>query len=594
MRRSFTVLILICSVLTRFLPAQDLPKGFAPGERDLMPAYLESVMANRSGITTPPGGSLRTMAEWEEIQALVITWTSYPAVLRKIVEHAQLETTVIIHCSDSNAVKSNLSNAGIPLLNVKFLQVPFNSIWIRDYGANTVYRNKVDTVLLVDWIYNRPRPNDDNIPTHYANLLNVPLYQTTQAPNQLVHCGGNFMSDGAGTFFSSMLFMDENGIGNPHYSPGRTRQEAEGVISDFMGMQQYVMMTNLPYDDIHHIDMHMKLLDEETLLVGEYPEGISDGPQIEANLQYVLNNYTTQFGTPFNVIRVPMPPSTSGLWPNGGAFYRTYANAVFVNKTFIVPVYREEYDTTALRILRENLPGYNVVGIDCDDASNNSNLNQNLISQGGAIHCITHSVGVNDPLLIVHEKLKDTYQGGPYACSAEIRHRSGILSAQVYYTTDTSAAWQSVPMSLSDAANSIYTAQIPSQPVGSKVFYYIHAEAVNGKQQVRPITAPQGFFNFRVLGNLGVDENQELIFNKPLFPNPSRGITCIPFYTERPLTGSLEVVDMHGRKVETIFEGTFQAGESKFFLMTHDYATGIYSVVCRTQEGVATQKLMVR
>jgi len=594
MMHAVTRFTLILSLLPAFLMAQDLPKGFAPGEQELMPAYLESAMANRSGITTPPGGSLRTMAEWEEIQALVITWTSYPAVLRKIVEYAQTETTVIIHCSDSNAVKTNLTNAGIPLLNVKFLQVPFNSIWIRDYGANTVYRNKVDSVLLVDWIYNRPRPNDDNLPSHYANLLSIPLYQTTQAPNQLVHCGGNFMSDGAGTFFSSMLFMDENGVGNSHYSPGRTRAEAEGLISDFMGMQHYALMTNLPYDDIHHIDMHMKLLDEETLLVGEYPPGISDGPQIEANLQYVLSNYTTQFGTPFNVVRIPMPPSSSGLWPSGGAFYRTYANAVFVNKTYIVPVYREEYDTTALRILRENLPGYNVVGIDCDDANSNANLNQNLISQGGAIHCITHSVGVNDPLLIVHEKLKDTYQGGPYTCAAEIRHRSGISSAMVYYTTDTTAGWQSVAMSLSDAANATWTTQIPSQIVGSTVYYYIQAEAVNGKQQVRPITAPQGFYKFKVLGNLSVTDNQEKLFQRPLYPNPSRGITCIPFYTERPLSGSLEVVDMHGRKVETIFEGTFQAGETSFFVMTHTYPTGIYSVVCATQEGVVTQKLMVK
>ena len=40
--------------------------------------------------------------------------------------------------------------------------------------------------------------------------------------------------------------------------------------------------------------MHMKLLDEETLLIGEYPEGTSDGPQIEANIQYVLSNFNTK------------------------------------------------------------------------------------------------------------------------------------------------------------------------------------------------------------------------------------------------------------------------------------------------------------
>ena len=38
-----------------------------------------------------------------------------------------------------------------------------------------------------------------------------------------------------------------------------------------MGINRYITMPTLPYDGIHHIDMHMKLLDEETLLVGEYP-----------------------------------------------------------------------------------------------------------------------------------------------------------------------------------------------------------------------------------------------------------------------------------------------------------------------------------
>ena len=36
--------------------------------------------------------------------------------------------------------------------------------------------------------------------------------------------------------------------------------------------------------EIHHVDMHMKLLDEETILVGEYPEGVSDYYLIESNI----------------------------------------------------------------------------------------------------------------------------------------------------------------------------------------------------------------------------------------------------------------------------------------------------------------------
>ena len=101
-------------------------------------------------------------------------------------------------------------------------------------------------------------------------------------------------------------------------------------------------MTVLPYDDIIDIDMHMKLLDEETLLIGEYPQGLSDGPQIEANIQYVLNNFNTKFGTPFKVIRIPQPSATNGNFPPQ-AYYRTYTNLTFVNNTILVPTYRQEY-----------------------------------------------------------------------------------------------------------------------------------------------------------------------------------------------------------------------------------------------------------
>ncbi|MCX7769383.1 MAG: agmatine deiminase family protein, partial [Flavobacteriales bacterium] len=177
-----------------------LPNGFAPGEEALLPSYLFQVQNRpRNAITTPPGGSLRNMAEWEEIQALLITWTAYPSILAEIVRTARQHTTVLIHCSDSNQVKNYLNNQGIPLSNVKFLEVPYNSIWIRDYGPNSVYRNDVDSLLLVDWIYNRPRPADDAMPEEDAAYFGLPLYETTAPPTDLVYTGGNWMSDGRGT-----------------------------------------------------------------------------------------------------------------------------------------------------------------------------------------------------------------------------------------------------------------------------------------------------------------------------------------------------------------------------------------------------------
>jgi len=599
MRKAILALLLITGANFTFSQTETiLPKGFAPGEQELIPAYMQSRTTNSRDIFTPPGGSIRTMAGWEELEALVITWTGFPAILREIVREAQTQCKVIIHCTDSNNVKTNFNTHSIPLTsNVKFIEVDYNSIWIRDYGANTVYRNDVDSIFLVDWIYNRPRPDDDDIPVAYANLLNIPLYRTLSAPYQMVNTGGNFMSDGMGTYFASHLVIDENGNGadNTYYTPGKDTNEIKDMLLDWMGLDRYYLMETLPYDGIHHIDMHMKLLDETTLLVGKFPTGVSDGPQMEANLQYLLNGFQTAFGTPYKIVRIPMVPTTGGLWPPTGA-YRTYSNFTFANKSIIMPVYRTEYDTTAIRIIKEACPGYTIKIIDADNSNGNGDLNQNIISQSGVIHCITHFVGVNDPLLIQHGELQDTYDDtNPYTVNAFIKHSSGINNATLYWTTDTATTWNNVPMTLTNVPTHQWSGNIPPQPMNTRIFYYIHATATNGKQQVRPIVAPDGWYDFRVLfSTAGVEENLSNAFGTGLYPNPSHGITCIPFHTDRKITGNMYVTDMTGKLVQEIYKGDFKQGDSNFFINTESWTPAVYIVVANTNEGMVSQKLIVR
>ena len=160
-----------------------------------------------------------------------------------------------------------------------------------------------------------------------------------------------------GWAFASNLIGDENSGGATWWGtqfPDQSAEEIEGILADFMGLHTYVRMENLPFDGIHHIDMHMKLLDEETILMAEYPAGVADGPQIEANLEYVLSNHTSKWGTPFDVVRIPSPPEPGwgGGFPDEGGNYMTYTNSVFVNNTILLPTYYEEYRHHCHRHLR--------------------------------------------------------------------------------------------------------------------------------------------------------------------------------------------------------------------------------------------------
>lgn len=563
-----------------------LPRGFAPGEEEMMRDYMDSRHSRSQTCNTsiPDAASVRSMAEWEELQAVVITWAGFSSILTEIVRHAREECEVIIVCSNSALVKNILGGAGVDWSsNVTFIEDNFDSIWVRDYGPNTIYLDDVETLAFVDWIYNRPRPLDDVIPEVIANYLEIDNYCTIDQPNDLVHTGGNFMSDGLGVAFSSRLVLEENDQTNQWGTSNHTESEVEQIMQDFMGITAYPKMEVLPYDAIHHIDMHMKILDEERLIVGEYPAGVADGPQIEANIQFVLSNYTNSYGEPFEVIRIPMPPE-NGQYPDTDMIdYRTYANAIFLNNTILVPTYEEQYDTTGLRIWEEAMPGYNIVGIDCNA----------IIGLSGALHCITKEVGVSEPLWITHKKVKEACGGTDTEIMAQIKHKSGISDAFVHYTID-QVNWNIEAMT--DMGDGNFSADLEEFDDGTTVHYYLEATANNGKTITRPMPGAEGAWTFDVV--FCAVSNEDILQGKTsleeIFPNPASAITCIPVTSVSGMKGLLEVRDVLGRLVETVFDGNIPAGESKYFIDAANYSSGTYFVSLKTENQIHTQKLIVR
>ena len=383
------------------------------------------------------------------------------------------------------------------------------------------------------------------------------------------------MVDGFGTAFSSELILDEN--------PNLTESQIDTTMKYFMGINRYIKMETLPYDDIHHIDMHMKLLDEETILMAEYPQGIADGPQIEANLNYVLSNFNSVFGTPYKVIRIASPPDAGGDYPNTGGDYRTYTNSVFVNKTVIVPTYSPQYDTTALRIYQEALPGYSIKGINCNS----------IIPSLGAIHCITKEVSAADPLLISHQALHDTYDASnPFQVDALVQHRSGIAVSNLYYRTDTIMPYQQVAMTTADGIH--WTGFIPAQAVGTTVYYYVEGISVSGKTQVRPMSAPAGYWKFNVRSTVGIDVQQDIAAIGIPYPNPARNFAAVSVHVNRPVLMSMTLHDFTGRKVREVYSGTMQPGERLISIDVRGLSPGVYFLEMSSGDNKVTRRISIR
>jgi len=384
------------------------------------------------------------------------------------------------------------------------------------------------------------------------------------------------MVDGHGTAFSSKLILNDN--------PTKTEAQIDEIMNKFLGISRYIKMNNLPYDQIHHIDMHMKLLDEETLLVGQYPPGVADGPQIEANLQYVLNNFETCFGRPYKVVRIPMPPDQNGNYPPTGQ-YRTYTNSFIANKTVIVPTYELQFDTTALRIYREAMPGYNIVGI-------NSN---SIIGLLGAIHCIMKEVGVFNTVWISHAKMDSVvFDEDSITVSAVIKTKSGVAEASIYWTTDTTLGFNSASMEFVSGDSAV--GYIPVQIDSTVIYYYISATSNSGRTVTKPIVAPAGFYRFIIensITDIADNSQPEEFYLYQNYPNPFNPNTKIEFRISDFGFVTLKVYDVLGNEVATLQNEEKPAGTYEIEFNATGLPSGVYFYTLRASSFVETRKMVL-
>ncbi len=581
----FLLAIMLFSASSSF--AQFLPHYMTEAEKQLLKTYQFPTSNSRDN--NPPPTPVRTMAEWEECQGIMIKWMSFTPILTEIVRYAVQEGLVYIFTTDSNSVKTALTNAGISTVNVRYPRGSTNgsqnSIWARDYGPWAVYSGISDSLKLVDWIYNRPRPGDDTNSVTLSQFMNIPLYRTLVSPNDLVNTGGNFMVDGNGTAFASKLILSENASGNSYGVSAKTETQINNIVNSYMGITRYIKMETLPYDNIHHIDMHIKLLDEETLLVSQYPAGVADGPQIEANLQYVLNNFLTCYGKPYKVVRIPAPPAANGSYPNAGGDYRTYTNSLIFNKTVLVPIYASTYDTTALRIYRENMPGYKVYGINCNS----------IIPSLGAIHCITKEIGVNEPIFISHSAIRNTTNQGAQPLKAYIKTKSGVSSASVYWRTDTTASYQQIAMAT--AAADTFTATIPGQVYGKTVYYYISATSNSGRNVSKPLTSSVGgYIKYKIEQPTSVMGNSSVAFSYDLkqnYPNPFNPATKITYSIPNSEFVTLKIYDVNGKEVSTLVNLFQTSGSYDYTFNASNLSSGIYFYKLSAGNYVQTKSMLL-
>jgi agmatine/peptidylarginine deiminase len=482
MRRNAIVLIIIgfFFTLSAFSQAEDnsdssriaIEKIQKYKEIESLPIELTPEEMNRLDeigiahkLTAPPQGPARNPAEWEPMTGVIIRWPlGIPiSLIAEISEDLEVHT-IVANSYEQSQAEDAYESGGVNMDNVYFIIASTNSIWTRDYGPWFIFDGQGNQGI-VDHIYNRPRPYDDVIPQVIGDLWGIPVYGM-----DLVHTGGNHMSDGLGTSISTRLIYAEN--------PDKTQAQVDSIMKAYLG-NDYLVLGYVEYGGIHHIDCWAKFLDPTTILVKEVSSGHPSYDSLNNRAQF-LSTQISSWGRPYTVVRIYCPSGTA------------YTNSIILNNKVFVPLFDVPEDTTAMRIYQEAMPGYEVLGF------------YGSWYENDAIHCRLMGVTDRHMLFINHIPLFDTdITDEDYLISVEINDHSGAglipESLLVYYRTK-SPSFDTLHLQSTSNPDSFF-AYIPAQDTGAVVSYFIKAADSSGRVVTHPPIGAPGAHTFTIISD---------------------------------------------------------------------------------------------
>lgn len=478
----------------------------------------------------------RHPAEWEEIGAVIMEgdyFRSFPTLyeegLQPYLKVAQAcidegvdfylidpDTSYLFpkkHNWDTCFVNRGIVSPRIHIINVNNADNYERLTWARDHNPFSIYKNGVDTLFLSNSLLRNPYT------TMFAKAMNLPqgkLIPNFRFGNNYYYWdGGNFLTDGHGTFNIANVFED-TGLVNPATTP----------FSDYFGIKKTLNVRGIGV----HVDYWLKLINEETFVVSYVPQsnyGFSMDPdtelqkKIDEGIQSIVTNLSSVFGRSFQFIRIQNAPTFNDAGINTAYLTEvaSYTNSLILNKSVLVPQYlTEPTDSLALKAYREAMPGYKVIGVNT----------RSYAAGGGALHCLTREIYSRYPLYMKHAWYRGTIDNrSDYPVMVEAKSVKGIRDVKLYWKPG-AGSFREITM-LPGAGNT-YTTHIPGQPDGTKIEYYISATDMDSKTISKPYVAPGGYYQFVVKnGTSGLGGTETDAAEIRLYPGADRD--CIRIKT---------------------------------------------------------------
>jgi agmatine deiminase len=462
--KMMSMFLFLLLLLTFQLSSRKLTHQMTEEEKALMPAYLESLRGRlQSG---PPLTPIRNIAEFEQMEGVLIAYPlGIPVSLVAEMSEDVMVTTIVANSSSENQARNQYISGGVNMANCNFLYAPHDSYWTRDYGPWFVMDGN-QSISIIDFTYNRPRPNDNNIPVEMADFLGLNWHYM-----DLVHTGGNYMTDAWGISVSTNLVWEEN--------TNYTHSQIDQVMDDYLGVHTYHVTSDPLGEYIKHVDCWGKYLDVDKILITRVPQSNSQYDEFEATAQYFANQ-TTGYGNNYQVYRV---------YASNG---EPYTNSLILNKRVFVPIKGTSNDSAAITTYETAMPGYEVIGVSGSWETTD------------ALHCRVMGIADCGMLYIKHspllgEKPEQDY----YEITAEIVPYSAMPvianSVKIYYQVDGGSYYV---VNMDNISGDTYSGSIPGQTAGSEIAYYIHAEDNSGRTSEHPYIGAPDPHVFTVSGPL--------------------------------------------------------------------------------------------
>lgn len=475
--------------------------------------------------TDPPVGPIHNIAEFEPMQAVLVRYPlGLPVSL--IAEFSQ-ETTVLtlVSSSSQSSCEASYQSAGVNMDNCEFLNIPTDSYWTRDYGPWFVIDGN-DEFGIVNFPYNRPRPNDNDVPIEVADYLGINLFGMN-----LVHTGGNYMTDGLGISASTDLVETEN--------PSLSEAEINQLVNDYLGIETYHLLDDPLGEYIEHIDCWGKFLAPDKVLIGQVPESDPRYDDYEALATYFAES-TSSYGNSYEVHRVFTP----GDYPN-----TPYTNSLILNDRVFVPLTGSQWDDEAIASYEEAMPGYEIVGVNYSSWENTD-----------ALHCRAKGIADLEMLYVQHMPiLGEQPVQEEYPIEAYIKAYSGqplyTDSLFVSYSVNGSD-YTTIPLTLAEEYT--YSAAIPAATEGSIIEYYLHAADQSGRSVNHPLIGAPDPHAF----SIGLPAAPEIVVSAESFEfSAAVGETATDEFTIEN-TGDLELNYEISCNTDTITEYPYEIEDS--------------------------------